>query len=144
MTVPVVAEGFMSDLMDYVMTLDLGYVSGENYITGMWPSDVRDLGGFLLGTVVLTQFEDSGSLEQSGRRTHQTRAVRFVTKENNPQLSVERCWKLLQAIWNRREFLSTNFHAICTRVIKTPSVMLLGDDQSALADCLLLFSVFNR
>lgn len=142
----IVGEGFLEELRDKIAAdSGLGYVVGENLTCGDSPDPIQDFPHQLAASRNrLTIYDNGGNLIRSGSRTHSERTVRFVVRGDHPQDAVNRAWRVLQWIENDlRQFSTTSFSARHTDTPILPSVIVKGEDGSALANFAATFYVLN-
>lgn len=138
------ATNFAEELQDHIAdNSGLGYVVGRNFTLGEL-LDVDNLGAWFDPEILLTIFEEGGTLIRTGRKHRQERTFRFLCKGTKAQLSVNRAWAVLTWLENTRTFLSSTYRAWLARTDKMPSVVAADDSGTYLADFVVTFYVFSR
>ena len=121
-----------------------GYVVGTNFLAEN-AMQYQDIARLLGNEVLLTLFDEGGTLNPSGRQTHQTRLFRFVTKGSHSNEALDRARDLIEWLWNAaRHFTTTDFRVRVQTPQQFPAVIDRGDSGSFLADAIVPFFVTNR
>jgi hypothetical protein len=137
-------ENLTEELQDYIAdNSGLGYVVGENF-TAENSMEYTDIARVLGSKVLLTIFDENGTLISSGRQTHQERYWRFVTKGTHANAALDRARELLVWLWNTKTFDLTTYRVLVAQTLKMPEVVVRGESGSYLAEFVLQTLVFNK
>lgn len=136
---------FVQELQDYIIA-NSGFTptlsAGVNFTIGNL-LDVQDLELILRKKILLTLFEEGGTLLERGRRTQQERSFRFIFKGNYGQEAVDHCWRLLKWLLNKRTFQTNTFRVWLARADKLPTVFVANESGSHLADFVVTLNIFS-
>lgn len=142
---PLKLEDFTEQFQDWLASTvtDPVLTVGRNFVLGNI-FDVQDMEIFLQSKILLTIFEEGSNLLGRARRTQQERTYRFAFKGAHGQEAVNRCWKTLKVLWNRRTFQTSEFRAWLARTDKLPTVVAANASGTYLADFVVTFNVWYR
>lgn len=135
------------ELQDYIAANSgLGYVVGGSSanFTLEQVLDWEDIARLLRQKVLLTLFDDGGTLTPSGSQTHQSRNWRFVAKGTHANEALDRVRNVVTWLWNTKSFETATYRYVFVRVIGMPSILARGESGSHLAEASLQSLVFNR
>jgi hypothetical protein len=147
MTTALVMRGMVEELQAYIgANSGLGYVVGDGGNATVEDSaDVQDL--IRMGQqarILLTLFEEGGTLIPGARRTGQERSIRFATVGDSGQEALDRAHDLNSWLWNQKCFATDGFRILVLRVPRPPQVVLRGASGSHVADFVVTFLTYNR
>lgn len=144
--IPLRLGGMAAELQDYIAeNSGLGYVVGENF-TLQDAADIQDLEQMVASRsqVLLTMFDEGGTLIPSGRRTPAERTFRFAVKGAHAQEALDRAHELLSWLWNRKAFATAGFVVWVLRAPGLPQVPVRGASGSHVADFIVSMLAYNR
>ena len=145
MTQPLVMRGLAEEIQDFVAENSaLGYVVGNGgNFTIEDAADIQDLVRLANSEILLTQFDEGGTLIPGARRTAQERSFRFAAKGGHAQEALNRAHDLLSWLWNRKTFTTDSFRVLVLRVPRIPQVVLRGASGSHVADFVVTVLAYN-
>ncbi len=106
--------------------------------------NIQDIELYLGSKILLTMFEEPGTLQGAARRTRQERTFRFLYKGAHGQEAMNHCWRLLKFLHNKKTFETDDFRAWLARIDKPPGVVAAGEDGTHLADCVVTLNVWYK
>lgn len=137
-------ENLTEEFQDYIAANSgLGYVVGDNF-TAENSMDYTDQARLLNSKVLLTIFDENGTLIPSGRQTRQEKYWRFVTKGTYANEALDRARALLVWLWNTKTFDLTTYRVLVAQTLKMPEIVARGESGSHLAEFVLQSLVFNK
>jgi hypothetical protein len=132
MTYPLVLRGLGEEIQTYIGAnfLDDGepvYTVGNGGDFTLGDSaDIQDLEILAGSEILLTLYDEGGTLIPSARRTTQERSFRFAAKGATAQEALDRAHDLLSWLWNKHTFATASFRVLVLRVPGLPQVVLRG------------------
>jgi hypothetical protein len=140
----------ISELMSYVSgeylnpdTGALEYVVGVNFTCEDY-AELQDSKRTAGARVLLTIYEENGTLIQSGKQIRQEVNFRFLAKGTSPSGAKDRAKMMHEWLVNKRTFATASYRFWCVRTPKTPSFVGKTDSGSFLADFVVTLLVLNR
>ena len=137
-------ENLTEEFQDHIAANSgLEYVVGQNF-TAENSMDYPDIARLLNSKVLLTIFDENGTLIPSGRQTRQEKYWRFVTKGTHANEALDRARALLMWLWNTKTFDLPTYRVMVAQTLKMPEVISRGESGSYLAEFVLQTLVFNK
>lgn len=140
----------LSELMAFIasgyLNPDTGlteYIVGVNFSCEDY-AELQDSKRTAGARVLLTIFEENGTLIQSGKQTRQEVNFRFLAKGTSPSGAKDRAKMIHEWLFNKRTFATASYRFWCVRTPKTPSLVGKTDSGSFLADFVVTLLVLNR
>ncbi len=145
----ITAVNFAEEVQDFIATnSSLGLIVPAAGVAGNFLIgdilNVNDLDTLLGKQIVLTMFEEGGTITRTGRRHLQERTLRFVYKGNSGQAAVNLCWNLYTYLEKKLTFQTATFRIWLARTEKLPGVFAADQGGVSLADLILTFLVQSR
>lgn len=150
MTYPLVMRGLAEEVQDFVGDNFFGDDGEPVYVVGNGgnftvsdAADIQDLELLAGSEILLTLYDEGGTLVPSARRTAQERSFRFAARGANAQEALDRAHDLLSWLWNRKAFTTAGFRVWVLRVPSLPQVAVRGASGSHVADFVVTVLAYN-
>jgi hypothetical protein len=153
MSYPLVMRSLAEAVQDYVAANYL-VVAGEPTLVAGGPgtnftigdsADIQDFERLVAGpTVLLTIFDEGGTLIPGARRTAQERSFRFAAKGGTAQEALDRAHDLLSWLWNKHTFATASYRVSVLRVPALPQIVIQAASGSHVADFVVTVLAYNR
>jgi len=152
MSYPLVMRGLAEEVQEYVAGNYFDaegqpvYVFEGNAInfTLEDSANIQGLERLANSEVLVTLYDEGGTLLPSARRTAQERSFRFAAKGAYAQEALDRAHDLLSWLWNRKAFTTAGFRVLVLRVPRLPQVVLRGASGSHVADFVVTVQAYNN
>lgn len=135
---------FAEQFQDWIANnCDISLTVGKNFVLGNL-LNVYDFDKLKRSHILLSMFEEGGSIISRGRRTQQERTFRFIFRGNYGQEAINYGLRFVSWLRRKKTFETDSFRAWLSRVDKLPTVVSADQDGVSLADLVITLNVWFK